>query len=1171
MKSHSVLSVAVLATILCCGSISSATQITVNGVTSLFDDYEAPDVVGMPPVANIGTWTVAGGTVQNVVPPGAYQGTQFLAHTNAGGSILHKLNPVGSGSGTVVRLDTMVYLPPAAQGQEAWYQMVWYNTSGTTVGANNSPIHTAIFNDQLCYYDGSSYSATGVPLSYGVWQHWVVEYTVGSGQFTVTVDGASATMGLNSRSSDVGIGYIQFFANSASGGNPILFDAAAGQGTHDSCTNAFSLVEGTTTGSTAGATPDGTASCGSSNSSPDVWYVYTANCNGQLTIDSCGSGFDTVVSVHADGCPGTAATQLANGCSDDCPGTPCGGTASCVTVTVVNGTRYLVRVSGKNGASGDFTLNTSVSCVSECPLPQDFDTAEVGSPACWLTGHRWFDTSSPGTVAVTDTDSLSPPHSLLVTGSGTNMMTWRGYKTVSSNGTDPISVSFDFKVNNYAGNIAFSPFAFNKVLWGSAGTPPADAFGWPVNTNYEPGGLFSYIDAVAGAIVMFAKDRADLNGQWIRWQGTLYPASRKADVLVEVLTGPAAGTSGGVIAKDFQWDVANDYYGHAMDEIRGSVFFTPGGSTFSSDDQVFIDNYDVRLGAPTAPTAPLNDRCADAITIGNGKTYGRTLGATSDGGSSCGNTSGSPDVWYRYTATCTGDLIVKVCGSGFPVVVSVHSDNCPGTAANELASGCGQGCGTGLCDQSGQCLSVPVVASTSYLIRVAGVDGQSGFFGLDLFCFTPILNDTCESATAISEGTVSGTTMMAAVDGDASCGSSGSSPDVFYAFTPATTGNYTITVCPKSAFAPVLSVHSACPAALGNELRCTSGSGGASLVLALTASTRYLIRVSGENGSSGDFDLSVVAGGGAAALPLTQDFESDTVGSVAGWETGYPAIISSVCGGSTAAVIDTEASPVGGGSRSLHWLEPAGGSRSGLVRRWQPLPSAATGKLFVAYDFKIVQHSTSGLSFILSGWGSNNNLNLNVFAVRFDPVTEAELGVGFNYLDNGVWNNFLPVADPAEIVGHWFHYEAMIDVGARTVDLTLTRLATVDALSGHIVGSFQTDPGVNPLDADIANYHGIDIFQSSAAAVSEVLVDNVVVELLGGCPRPFADADGDGDVDQVDFGILQACFTGVGGGVGDECKCLDWNKDHAIDRADLNRFSACFSGPTIQADPACAN
>ncbi|MBP7936154.1 MAG: hypothetical protein KA354_16045 [Phycisphaerae bacterium] len=1163
----------VLGAILCLGPASWATQVTVNGVTSLFDDYEVPDALGLPPVANIGTWTVRGGTVQEVAPPGAYQGSQFLAMFSANSPLMHRLDPVGSGTGTVIRLDTMVFLPPAAQGQEAWYQMVWYNTSGTTVGADNSPIHTAIIGDQLCYYEGgSAYATTGVPVAYGVWQHWVIEYTVGSGQFTATIDGASMTMGLNARSSDVGIGYIQFFANSVAGSNPILFDAAVSQGTNDACGNAFTLSSGTTPGTTVGATPDGTASCGNSNGSPDVWYAYTATCNGQLTIDSCGSGFDTVVSIHADGCPASAATELAGGCSDDCMGTPCGGTASCVTIAVTNGTRYRVRVAGKGGASGAFTLNTSVVCESECPaFPQNFDTNDVGSTACWFGGQRWFDPTPGATVAVTDTDFVSFPRSLMVTGSGTTMMAWRAYETVSSNGTDPISVSFDFKVNNFADNIAFSPFAFNKGLWGAAGTPHADAFGWPVNTNYEPTGLFSYIDAVAGSITMFAKDRADLNGQWIRWEGTLYPATRKADVVVEVMTGPAAGTSGGVIGKDFQWDVANDYYGQAMDEIRGSVFFTPGGSTFGPDDQVLIDNYDVRVGPPATPTLPVNDLCADALTIGNGKIYGRTLGATPDGDASCGNTSGSPDVWYRYTATCTGDLIIRGCSSGFDTVVSVHSDTCPGTAANQLASGCAQGCATGLCDQFQPCLSVPVVESTSYLIRVAGVDGQSGFFGLDIFCFAPILNDTCESATVMAEGMVSGTTLMAAVDGDASCGSSGSSPDVFYAFTPATTGTYTISVCPKSAFTPVLSIHSGCPAALGNELTCTSGPAGASLVLSLTASAKCIIRVSGENGTSGDFDLSVVAGGGLAALPLNQGFESDTVGAAGGWETGYPTITSSACGDSTVTVIDTEASPNDGGSRSLHWLEPAGDGRSALVRRWEPLPSAATGKLRVAYDFKIVQHSVSGLSFIVSGWEPNGALNLNLFAMRFDPDTGDGLSIGMNYLNNGNWENFMPVADTAEIIGQWFHYEAIIDVGARTVDLTLTRLMTPAPLSAHIVGSFQTTPGENPLDADIANYHGIDIFQSSGAAISEVLVDNVTAEVLGGCPRPFADADGDSDVDQVDFGVFQACFTGAEGGVADACKCLDWNKDNAIGGADLNKFSACFSGPAIQADPSCAD
>ncbi|GMV98041.1 MAG: hypothetical protein AMXMBFR83_23940 [Phycisphaerae bacterium] len=71
------------------------------------------------------------------------------------------------------------------------------------------------------------------------------------------------------------------------------------------------------------------------------------------------------------------------------------------------------------------------------------------------------------------------------------------------------------------------------------------------------------------------------------------------------------------------------------------------------------------------------------------------------------------------------------------------------------------------------------------------------------------------------------------------------------------------------------------------------------------------------------------------------------------------------------------------------------------------------------------------------------------------------------------------------------------------------------------------------------------------------------------CPTPFADFDGDGDVDQVDFGEFQRCFTGFGGATSPECACFDQDGINGVDDADLTAFVNCASGPNIQADPGC--
>lgn len=77
------------------------------------------------------------------------------------------------------------------------------------------------------------------------------------------------------------------------------------------------------------------------------------------------------------------------------------------------------------------------------------------------------------------------------------------------------------------------------------------------------------------------------------------------------------------------------------------------------------------------------------------------------------------------------------------------------------------------------------------------------------------------------------------------------------------------------------------------------------------------------------------------------------------------------------------------------------------------------------------------------------------------------------------------------------------------------------------------------------------------------------------CPTPFADADQDGDVDQLDFGAFQLCITGPNDPWGqfdaDRCGCYDRNHDDDIDTQDFLKFLDCVTGPEIQwtSTPAC--
>ena len=88
-----------------------------------------------------------------------------------------------------------------------------------------------------------------------------------------------------------------------------------------------------------------------------MWFRYTATGTSTVTIDTCGSTFDTVLSVYT----GTCAARVQTQCNDDSGAVgPCpNGTTSYVTFTPVANTTYLIRVAGFSGAVGNYTVRAS--------------------------------------------------------------------------------------------------------------------------------------------------------------------------------------------------------------------------------------------------------------------------------------------------------------------------------------------------------------------------------------------------------------------------------------------------------------------------------------------------------------------------------------------------------------------------------------------------------------------------------------------------------------------------------------------------------------------------------------------------------------------------------------------------------------------------------------------
>jgi alkaline phosphatase len=94
----------------------------------------------------------------------------------------------------------------------------------------------------------------------------------------------------------------------------------------------------------------------------------------------------------------------------------------------------------------------------------------------------------------------------------------------------------------------------------------------------------------------------------------------------------------------------------------------------------------------------------------------------------------------------------------------------------------------------------------------------------------------------------------------------------------------------------------------------------------------------------------------------------------------------------------------------------------------------------------------------------------------------------------------------------------------------------------------------------------ISVESDDAGNSPQIVTVTVTIEPIPG------DMDHDGDVDQTDFGRLQACLSGPGT-VQNEPACADarLDTDGDVDQYDVEIFLGCQSGADVPADPHCAD
>ena len=245
-----------------------------------------------------------------------------------------------------------------------------------------------------------------------------------------------------------------------------------------------------------------------------------------------------------------------------------------------------------------------------------------------------------------------------------------------------------------------------------------------------------------------------------------------------------------------------------------------------------------------AVTYPPNDLCTEATEIGDVTNLPfSTTGARFGGRGLCMT---SPNIWYCYTATCTGDVTVSLLGSSYDTMLAVYEDcECYPTRTDLII------CNDDFGDTYQSQVTFAATAGQQYLIEVGGYGGQTGSGVITISCEgevePPSSKDDCANARPIGEVTdMPFDTTNAAFDGSGACMVS---PNIWFCYTASCTGDVTVSLM-GSSYDTMLAVYEGCECYPTRDdlIECNDDFGGtyqSQVTFAASAGNQYLIEIGG--------------------------------------------------------------------------------------------------------------------------------------------------------------------------------------------------------------------------------------------------------------------------------------------------------------------------------------
>ncbi|NES03041.1 MAG: S8 family serine peptidase [Okeania sp. SIO2F4] len=519
--------------------------------------------------------------------------------------------------------------------------------------------------------------------------------------------------------------------------------------------NSIRSIRSRTVGTNEGATsePEETASGSQQEENNSVWWSWDAPTSGQVTVDTFGSNFDTILTAYT----GNSVSDLTEIASND-NSTP-NNLQSEIVFDAVEGTTYHFAVDGVSNQTGEIVLNVlqevpdvendnlsnSLPLTGSAANVEAFNfeaTTEDGEPLHAENeleenggSSVWWNWTAPTSSPVTITTNGSDFDTVLAIYTGDSVSDLTEVASDDDSGQELESlVTFEaVEGTNYKIAVdGFSGEQGNIVLDLVQQTTPI------ANDNFADSATLAGTSANATANNVNASKESDEpnhaendGGSSIWWDWTAPESglvnidtfNSNFDTLLAAYTGSSL--------LELTEVASNDDGGFGT---QSQILFAVEAGT---NYKIAVDGFDgaagdVELALSLQTDLLANDNFANRISLNDTNIFtGRNEAATSEPGEPAhAENDGGASLWWTYTAPESGTVTINTDGSNFDTILAAYT----GSTLAELTEVASNDDTVDFGAQSE--IIFDVEANETYNIAVDGFDGAFGNINLEVFLST---------------------------------------------------------------------------------------------------------------------------------------------------------------------------------------------------------------------------------------------------------------------------------------------------------------------------------------------------------------------------------------------------------------------------------------------------